>query len=81
MSAALIVFPTEEAICFLCLGEFTRRMNADRRICSKCRTWMHQFHEQAEDHKRHLRASIQNLGGDVAAFDHAIEAHLQGILQ
>lgn len=80
MAALFLQFPIESATCFLCLGEFNRRANdTDRRFCSGCRAELHQLHERAEDDKRILRESVRNSGGDVAAFDTAIEQHLQSI--
>jgi hypothetical protein len=40
---------------------------------------LHQFHEAVEDSNRILRGAVQSSGGNLAAFDHAKERHLQSI--
>jgi predicted amidophosphoribosyltransferase len=81
MSAALLVFPLEKVICPFCMSQFDRRANeADRRTCPACAETLRQSHVQAEGHRHHLRESVRNSGGDVAAFDHALETHFKNLL-
>lgn len=79
MNTNLIVFPLEKATCFFCLGEFNRRQDQQQYICPECRENVRLSHEHAEDCKRILRESVAATGGDVAAYDAAVEQHLQSI--
>ena len=80
MSALLVKFPTEMATCFFCLGEFNRRRDdTSRRFCPGCCEEIRRFHESTDDCKKILRESVLAAGGDVTAWDTAMERHFQSI--